>query len=40
LDLHRVGASFQLDVGGRRKERGRIQGDFEIISCLIVLQSN
>jgi hypothetical protein len=27
-------------VEGRREKRGRIQGDFEIISCLIVLQSN
>jgi hypothetical protein len=26
--------------GRRREERGRIQGDFEIVSCLIVLQSN
>jgi hypothetical protein len=23
--------------GRRREERGRIQGDFEIVSCLIVL---
>jgi hypothetical protein len=27
-------------VGGRREESGRIQGDFVIISCFFVLQSN
>jgi hypothetical protein len=43
LDLRRIGASLQLDFswkeeGGRKG--GRIQGDFVIISCLFVLQSN
>jgi hypothetical protein len=33
-------SNWILVEGRRREERGRIQVDFEIISCLIVLQSN
>jgi hypothetical protein len=28
FDLRRVGANLQLEFGGRKEERGRIQGDF------------